>query len=130
MRSFQLVLSLVIVVAPTCRAAPACESCLFDRDPSLEVDCSVYGAPTPNQLVPWYRAPEACLATLNISLAAVDKVNMWEICPSMNGTDVNIERLTSLLRYTESNASNAVKGTVVCSNVHLSQKSNKDHGTK
>jgi hypothetical protein len=59
--------------------------------------------------VPWYRASESCLDSLEIDLAAIDKDKMWDICPSANADNVNVNRLQIFLRDEDTEASNAIR---------------------
>ena len=68
----------------------------------------MYGSVLNNELVAWPRASEECLQGLNISLAAVDKQNMWNICPTASGENVGINRLINFLKL-DTEAANSVK---------------------
>lgn len=102
--------SILLLIALTCpiQGNPVCESCQFEVAPEDEPECSIYGTLN-GQVHAWYRATENCLVELNISMAAIPKHLLWNMCPNRNGDSLSADRLQQFLR-SETEATQTVRG--------------------
>jgi hypothetical protein len=107
--SLFLVLLVISILTPRAHTAtPPCP-CLFDVPPDEEADCRVYGQLGDGNLIPWYRASQDCLDAYNIKDQVLDEDTVWRMCPYVNGTNINTDEFTILIRFDTSTTANAAR---------------------